>query len=47
MGRFIVELPEDLERKFRSEVALRKGGHKGVLGEAVKEAVELWIKQKK
>jgi hypothetical protein len=47
MGKFMVVLPEDLERKFRSRVALKYGGKKGVLGMAVKEAVELWLKREK
>ena len=47
MGRTMVELPDELERRFRSQVALKKGGKKGALGEGVKEAIELWLKHNK
>ncbi len=43
----MVELPDKLERRFRSVVALKKGGKRGALGECVKEAIELWLKKSK
>ena len=45
MGRLYVSLPDDLIDRFRKEVGKRLGAKKGVISEAVKEAVELWMKQ--
>ena len=45
MGRINAIIPDDLERKFRVKAAEKFGGKKGALGLAVKEAVELWLKQ--
>jgi len=47
MGRTMIELPNGLEREFRAKVAMKYGGKKGALGRAVKEALELWLKQQK
>jgi len=47
MGRTVIILPDDLEREFRSKVALKFSGKKGALGMAIKEAVELWLKANK
>ena len=47
MGRTMIELPNGIERQFRSKVALKYGGKKGALGKAIKEAIELWLKQQK
>lgn len=47
MGKTMVILPNGLERQFRAKVALKYGGKKGALGRAVKEAIELWLKQQK
>jgi hypothetical protein len=38
-----VEIEESLNEKFRKAVVERKGFHKGVLGEAIEEALEAWI----
>ena len=47
MGKTMVILPNALEREFRAKVAMIYGGKKGALGLALKEAVELWLKQHK
>lgn len=47
MGKTTIELPNKLEREFRAKVAMKYGGKKGGLGMAVKEAIELWLKQHK
>ena len=39
MGRLDVILPEELEKKFRMEVAKRKGMKKGNIKKAVEEAI--------
>lgn len=45
MGRTVVVLPNDIERKFRAKVAMKYGGRKGALGMAIKEAIELWMER--
>ena len=46
MGRIDVILPDDLEEKFRREVAKKKGMRKGNLKKAIEEAVILWMEAK-
>jgi len=43
----MVILPNGLDREFRAKVAMKFGGKKGALGMALKEAVELWLKNNK
>lgn len=43
MGIIVIRIPEDLDHKFRVEVAKRLGGKKGNLTTAVEEAIKLWI----
>jgi hypothetical protein len=38
-----IEIDEVLDEKFRKAVIERKGFHKGVLGEAIEEAIILWV----
>jgi hypothetical protein len=38
-----IEVEQELDAKFRKVVIERKGFHKGVLGEAVEEAISLWV----
>jgi len=38
-----VEIEQDLDAQFRKAVVERKGFRKGVLGEAVEEAISLWV----
>ena len=47
MARTMIEIPNGLNREFRSKVALKYGGKKGALGLAIKEAIELWLKANK
>jgi hypothetical protein len=43
VGRVDVVFPDELETRFRMEVARRHGGRKGSILKAMTEAVELWI----
>ena len=43
MVKLTFELDDDLDDKFRKAVAVRKGIHKGVIGEAMDEAIKLWL----
>jgi plasmid stability protein len=45
MGLIQVNLPDELERRLRVEIA-RRGGKKGDLSQAVSDALELWLKAK-
>jgi hypothetical protein len=45
MGKFTISVSDELERKFRIEVATRKSGKKGDLSLAMQEAMLLWINQ--
>ena len=38
-----VEIDADLDERFRKAVVERKGFHKGVLGEALEEAIRKWL----
>jgi hypothetical protein len=39
-----VEISADLDDRFRKAVLEKKGFHKGVLGQALEEAIEIWLK---
>ena len=43
MGRTVIILPDDLEKRFKSEVFRRLGMKKGNITRAIQEAIELWI----
>lgn len=47
MGRITLVISDELDRQFRSKVAMKYGGKKGAIGMAIKEAIELWLKQTK
>ena len=47
MGRIFVEVPDDLDKRFRMKVLELHGAKKGALGEAVREALEMWLEAKK
>jgi len=46
MGKMIFTLDDDLDEKFRKTVATVKGLHRGVIQEALAEAVQEWIKHR-
>ncbi|MBL7118855.1 hypothetical protein ISS96_02455 [Candidatus Bathyarchaeota archaeon] len=43
MGRINLVLSDEIEEKFRFEVAKRLGMKKGNLAKAMEEAIEKWI----
>jgi len=43
MGVIYARINDELEKKFRIQVASRMGGQKGALSRAIEEAIELWI----
>jgi len=43
MGKIIVTVDDDLERKFRIKVVERFGGRRGDIKRAIEEAIRLWI----
>jgi len=44
MGKITFSIDDALEQKFRTSIGHRKGFRKGVLEEALTEAIELWLK---
>ncbi len=47
MKRIDIMLPDELEERFRREVAKKMGMKKGNLSKAVQEAIEKWLEEKK
>ena len=47
MSRLNIDLPDDLEERFRNEVVRRFGAKRGNLKQAFIEAIELWMKTSK
>jgi hypothetical protein len=45
MGRLTIVLPDDIEKKLRVRVAEKCGGKKGALGEAIAEALKIWLEK--
>ena len=43
MAKITFELDDKLDEKFRKVVADTKGLHRGVMQEALEEAIQLWI----
>jgi len=43
MRRICANLPDELNARFRKEVGRRFGANKGVIQQALMEAIELWI----
>jgi hypothetical protein len=46
MGKLLVALDDELEKRFREAVFRRYGMKKGNLTNAVSEAIDLWLKSK-
>jgi hypothetical protein len=46
LGKILVALDEDLEKRFREAIFKRYGMKKGNLTNAISEAIELWLKSK-
>ena len=47
MGRIDIILPDDLEERFRAEVARQLGMRRGNLTLAIQHAIELWIETRR
>lgn len=47
MKRTTIELSDELDKRLRIKVAEKHGGKKGALGEAIREAIELWLEKEK
>lgn len=43
MGKMIVVIPDELEKRFQREVGRRFGAKRGNIKSAFIEAIELWI----
>ena len=43
MVKISVEIPDELDKRFRHAIIERLGSRKGALATAVREAMELWI----
>jgi hypothetical protein len=47
MTKIIVDVDEGLNKRFRDAILKDKGWNKGVIKEALREAIELWISKSK
>jgi hypothetical protein len=45
MVKSTYEIDDERDKRFRQTVANTKGFRKGALGEALQEAIDLWIKR--
>ncbi|MBN2251148.1 MAG: hypothetical protein JW724_03625 [Candidatus Altiarchaeota archaeon] len=45
MGRINIVVSDDMENKFRKEVAKRFGVRKGNIQRAMEEAIDIWVKK--
>ena len=45
MGRIDIILPDDKEKKLRTEVAKRVGVKRGALTNAIIEAIDAWLEK--
>jgi hypothetical protein len=43
MGRLVLNIPDELEKKFREAVYKRYGMKKGNITRAIVEALEMWV----
>jgi metal-responsive CopG/Arc/MetJ family transcriptional regulator len=46
MVKISVEIPDELDKRFRHAIIERLGSRKGALAIAIREAIELWMVQK-
>jgi predicted transcriptional regulator len=46
MGTITISVDDDVEKKFRTRAKKIYGERKGALGQAVKEAMDLWVTEK-
>ena len=46
MTKITFELDDNIDEKFRKVVADTKGLHRGVMQEALEEAIQLWIAER-
>lgn len=42
LGRIVVEVDDELDRKIRLDIA-RRGGKKGALSRTIEEAIDIWV----
>lgn len=47
MTKLLVEIDDDLNKEFRDAILAAKGWNKGVIKEALSEAIEGWIREAK
>ena len=47
MKKITFEIEDDLDDKFRKAIAVTKGIRKGVIGEALEEAITEWLAMQK
>lgn len=47
MTKLLVDVDDDLNKEFRDAILAAKGWNKGVIKEALREAIEGWIKESK
>jgi len=45
MGRLIIVIDEDVERRVRLAAAALRGGKRGDLSSTIEEAIEYWLKK--
>jgi hypothetical protein len=45
MAKLTIVLPDEIDKKLRVKVAQKYGGKKGALGDAISEAVKLWLEK--
>jgi len=45
MPKLIVDIDETLNKEFRDAILATKGWNKGVIKEALREAIECWIRE--
>lgn len=46
MGVIYARIDDELEKRFRVEVAKSYGGQRGAISRAIEEAIRLWLEKK-